>query len=113
MSYVNSNILKKKIVCLQCILKRVFFVHLVQHKHFREQQMEYFPFPSFDQQYLLWWHSSKVQEVPTFHSCEDPGGMMETEEDMEKRSVERGKKTCWEKGNLPWAEAECLEGVSR
>lgn len=68
--------------------------------------------PVFDHQHLLWWLISLVQEVPTLHRRRASGGMVERIRDGGKEQSRRGK-PCWEKGNLPCAEAEWLEDISR
>lgn len=67
---------------------------------------------SFDQQHLLWWLISLVQEVPTLHRSQASGGMVDRMRDGGKEQS-GGEKPRWEKENLPCAEAEWLEDISR
>lgn len=72
----------------------------------------FFSFLCFDQQHILWWLISLVQEVSTLHRRQALGGTEERMWDVGKEYGRRGK-TCCEKGNLPCAEAEWLEDISR
>lgn len=47
--------------------------------------------PSFDQQHLLWWLISLVQEVPTLHRSQASGGMADRMRDGGKDQSRRGE----------------------
>lgn len=105
----HFKMLQNQIYCVKYTLKHVWR-YTLQNK---QSLMEWvFFILSFDQQHLLWWLISLVQEVPPRHRSQASGGRLDRMQDGGKEQS-RGQKPCWEKENLPCAEAEWLEDISR